>query len=136
MDNACSSVNFSYRSQVPVAGGSSSGAGCSSCPEAPPESGPAEFVPLTRFSEVQSPEEWVRFLRTRLDEKVKRVKELEGELKACQSREQLANDREQFLLTELAEQVSDLDCKFATFSGCFLAVSFLIFVYRYPRKCR
>ena len=109
VDNVYSGVDLSCWSQVPVAGGSSSGAGCSSCPEEPPESGPAEFVPLTRFFEVQSPEEWVRFLRTRLDEKVNRVKELEGELKAYQSREQLANGREEFLLTELAEQVSDLD---------------------------
>lgn len=75
-----------------------------------PEHEPVEFVPLSRYSEVHSQDDLVRFLRTRINEKVKRVKDLEGELKTAQSREQLANDREDFLLNELAAQVSDLDC--------------------------
>ena len=102
-------------SQVPVAQGPSA---------SPSNAGTAEtdssgFVPLTRYSEVKSDEHMVRFLRTKLADKVNRVKELENQLKAAYSKEQLADDREEFILNELAAQVSDLDCKSATYSGCF-----------------
>ena len=61
----------------------------------------------------------VRFLRTKLADKVNQVKELEKQLETANSKLQIADDREEFLLNELAAQVSDLDCKFATYSGCF-----------------
>ena len=60
----------------------------------------------------------VRFLRTKLIEKANQVKELERQLEAANSKLQVADDREEFLLNELATQVSALDCKFPIFSAC------------------
>ena len=62
----------------------------------------------------------VRFLHTKLADKVNQVKELEKQLKAAYSKQQIADDREEFLLNELAAQVSELDCKFVICSGCLL----------------
>ena len=61
----------------------------------------------------------IRFLRTKLNEKAQRVKDLEVELKEAHSREQLVYDREDFLLNEMAAQVNVLDCKFWRFPMLF-----------------
>ena len=46
-----------------------------------------------------------------LEEKSQRVRNLEAELEVSQSQVQTSNDREEFLLAELAAQVHDLNCK-------------------------
>ena len=89
--------------------------GGSSQSEVDPEHESVEFVPLSRYSQVQSQDDLVQLLRTKINEKVQQVKDLEAELKMAQSWEQLANDREDFLLNELAAQVSDLGCKSRSF---------------------
>jgi hypothetical protein len=68
-----------------------------------------QFYPLTHYSEVQSPHDLGWFLCTKLEEKVTRVKDLEGELEVAQSRVQVADECEEFLLTELSAQVTYLD---------------------------
>ena len=98
-------------SQVPLAEGPSTGVGGSSQPEVPSRHGSVNFAPLHQYSQVHSQEDLVRFLRTKLEEKSRRVRDLEAELKDSHSKEQVATDWEDFLLNELAEQVHDLDCK-------------------------
>ena len=68
---------------------------------------------ITRFSQVQSNDDLVRFLRTKLKEKSEEIKGLEAQLRATESKEQVAAERENFILSELAAIVGDLDCKFA-----------------------
>ena len=85
---------------------------------------------------MHSQEDMIRFLRTKLEEKAQRVKDLEAELKESHSKEQVASDREDFLLNELAAQVHDLDCKSQLFLCCcfccFRSCSEKLFC-RYPR---
>ena len=51
------------------------------------------------------------------------MNKLESELRAAQVKEKAIDDQEQFLLNELAAQVSDLDCK---------SHPLLVFLYLYP----
>ena len=104
-----------FPSQVPSAAGPSTGGGTDSQPEDPPSHDPTSFVPFQRYSQVQSPKDMIRFLRTQLEERSQRVKTLEAELKDFHSKMQALSDREDFLLAELAAQVHDLDYKFLLF---------------------
>ena len=105
-----------FLSQVPSAAGPSTGGSSSYQPETPPSHDPVGFVPLHRYSEVQSPEDMIRFLRTQLEERSRRVKTLEAELKEAHSRIEASSSREEFLFAELASQVGDLNCKFLLLS--------------------
>ena len=58
-----------------------------------------------------SPENVIRLLCIQLEEESQRVRNLEAELKDYKSQVQTLNDREEFLLAELAAQVHDLNCK-------------------------
>ena len=98
-------------SQVPSAAGPSTRVGTGSQPKVSANEESTNFVPLQRASQVQFSEDMIRLLHIQLEEKSQRVKDLEVELKDCQSRVQSSNDREDFLLAELAAQVHDLDCK-------------------------
>ena len=101
-----------FSSQVPSAAGPSTGIGVDGQPEVAPNPECTNFVPHQRDSQAHSSEDMVQLLRTQLEEKSQRVTELETELKDFRSRVQTSNDREDFLLAELAAQVHDLDCKF------------------------
>ena len=103
---------FVFLSQVPSSAGPSTGGGSGSQPEIPPSHEPVSFVPLHRYSQVQSPEDMIRFLRTQLEERAERIKALEGELTEAQSRVEASSSREEFLFAELAAQVGDLNCEF------------------------
>ena len=101
-----------FPSHVPSAASPSTRGGSDSQPEDPPSNESASFVPLQRCSQLQSPEDMIQFLRTQLEERSQQVKNLEAELKDFHSKIQTSNDREDFLLAELAAQVHDLECKF------------------------
>ena len=87
------------------------------------------FVPLHRYSQVQSPEDMVRFLRTQLEERSQRVKTLEAELKEAHSRVEASSTREDFLFAELAAQVGDLNCEFLLL---LFIVCYVHLVYSFP----
>ena len=77
---------------------------------------PSAACPSTRVDtgntpEVPSSEDVIRLLRIQLEEEFQLVRNLEAELKDSQSQVQTLNDREEFLLAELAAQVHDLNCK-------------------------
>ena len=101
-----------FLSQVPSAAGPSTGGSSSHQPETCPRHDSASFVPLHHYSQVQSPEDMIRFLRTQLEERVQRIKALEGGLTEAQSRVEASSSREEFLFAELAAQVGDLNCEF------------------------
>ena len=126
-----------FPSQVPSAIGPSTRGDTDSQPEAPPSHESANFVPLQRYSQVQSPEDMIRFLRTQLQERSRRVKNLEAELKDFHSKIQASSDQEEFLLAELAAQVHDLDCKFLLFLCICVYLFVLLFLrvafQRYPK---
>ena len=80
----------------------------------------------------------VRFLRTKLLEKSEELKGVEAHLKAVESTAQVAAEREDFILSELAAIVSDLDCKFIVplfprVLGALPLLMTLLFC-RYPRE--
>ena len=101
-----------FPSQVPSTAGPSTRVGTGSQPEDSANEESTNFVPLQRDSQVQSSDDMIRLLRTQLEKKSQRVKDLEAELNHCQSMVQLSSDREDFLLAEIAAQVHDLNCKF------------------------
>ena len=80
--------------------------------QVPSAAGPSTRVDTDNQPEVPSSEDVIRLLRTQLEEKSQRVKDLEADLSRCQSMVQLSSDREDFVLAELAAQVHDLKCKF------------------------
>ena len=102
-----------FLSQVPSAAGPSTRGNSGSQPEIPPSCDSVGFVPLQRYSQVQSAEDMIRFLRTQLEERSQRVKNLEAELKEAHSRVEASSTREDFLFAELAAQVGDLNCEFS-----------------------
>ena len=85
-----------FLSQVPSIAGPSTGGSSGSQPEIPPSRESVSFVPLQRYSQVQSAEDMIRFLRTQLEERSQRVKNLEAELKEAHSRVEASSTREDF----------------------------------------
>ena len=79
--------------------------------QVPSAAGPCTRVDTDNQPETQSPEDVIRLLRAQLEEKTQRVRNLEAELENSQTQVQMSNDREEFLLAELAAQVHDLNCK-------------------------
>ena len=80
----------------------------------------------------------MRFLRTKLLEKSEELKGIEARLRAAESKEQVSAEREDFILSELAAIVSDLDYKFIVLLfprvlGALLFLMALRFC-RYPRE--
>ena len=74
-------VDIDILSQVPPVEGPSSGVDGSNQPEIPSIRQSVDFAPLHQYSKVQSQEDMIRFLRTKLEEKSQRVRALEAELK-------------------------------------------------------
>ena len=79
--------------------------------QVPSSAGPSTRVGTDNTPEVPSSEDVIRLLRMQLEEKSQRVRNLEAELEVSQSQVHTTNDREEFLLAELAAQVHDLNCK-------------------------
>ena len=118
-----------FLSQVPSAAGPSTGGSSSYQPEIPPSHDSVGFAPLHRYSQVQSPEDMIRFLRTQLKERSQRIKALEAELTEAHSRVEASSSREEFLFAELAAQVGDLNCEFLLLLFIFCYVHL---VYSFP----
>ena len=79
--------------------------------QVPSAAGPSTKVDTENQPKAQSPEDVIRLLRAQLEEKTQRVKNLEAELKDSQTQVQTSNDREEFLLAELAAHAHDRNYK-------------------------
>ena len=83
--------------------------GASSSDQYPPS---PDTPAITRYSQVQNQDDLVRFLRTKLLEQSEELKGMEAQLKTAELTVQVTAEREDFVLSELATIVGDLDCKF------------------------
>ena len=76
---------------------------------------------ITRYSQVMNQDDLVHFLCNQLLAKFAELKDMEARLKTAESAAQVAAEREDFILSDLASTVSELDCKFigsVVFLGC------------------
>ena len=102
--------------------------------QVPSAAGPSTRVGTDNTPEVPSSEDVIRLLRMQLKEKSQRVRNLEAELEVSQSQVQTSNDREEFLLAEIAAQVHDLNCKFIPYMHNHICFTCTLFTRNYSSR--